>query len=218
MVTYDARQWEKCKWNLSELSNKKSCLEEIPALREHFNPLESAVYKNADIGIPYEKMVRYIVLVYHRYSPYAIYQQDIVARKFDVCEFIGLDIKKTEIKKIIANQVEFVSYAALYFLKHEANIAWLELQVYLESYYQIMSALTDGAEPTGTKGAIDVAKSKLQVVKEMKVIKSEIDSLSAQIFNQDNDLLNHIERFKEVEKQDYVILSAEQFSKKMVSV
>ncbi len=214
MVIYEARQWEKCKWNLSDLSNKESCITKFPSLREHFAVLEKAYYEIEEPGIKFESLVRYIALVYHRYSPYAVHQQDIVARKFDVCEFIGLNIKSDNIKKIIANKVEFVNYAALHFLKHEANMAWLELQVYLESYYQIMGALIDGREATGNKTVVDTAKTKLAIVKDVNEIKSKIDSLSIQIFNNDNELLNHIEKFKEAEKQDFLIHSPEDYSKK----
>lgn len=227
MVTYDSRQWEKCKWDLSNLSDKLSCLEKFPELREKFAKIETAYYKGASNSedeklklvthndIPFEKIVRYVILVYHRYSPYAIHQQDIIARKFDVCEFIGLNPKGAAVKKMIANQFEFINSTALFFLKHESNMVWLELQTYLEAYYQIMGALVDGREDTSSKGVVDNAKTKLAVVKDVKNIKSEIDSLSAQIFGGDNNLLNYVERYKEDEATEFSIYSPEMFVQKM---
>lgn len=217
MVAYDIRQWEKCKWDLSTLSDKQSCIEKIPALRERFRIIEAAYYKTPEIPVPLEKIIRYVVLVYHRFSPYAVHQQDIVARKFDVCEFVGLNIKDKDVKKMIANQIPFVNNAALYFLKTEANMAWLELQVYLEAYYQIMGALMDGTTDSdkASKDPVGNAKTKQAVVKDMKNIKSEIDLLSVQIFSGESDLLNHIERFKEAEANDFLVYSPEDFVRKI---
>ena len=99
----------------------------------------------------------------------------------------------------------------MYFLKKEGDRDWLELNEYLEAYYQIMAALTDGSSQEGNKTAQDIAKVKLGIVREMKSIKSEIEQLSAKVFRDDSDLLNYVERYKKAEEESFAILSPEQY-------
>lgn len=223
MVQYSAEQWKKSKWDFSKLEKKQKALDIFPDLKQLFRSLE-VTYATANQTIDFDIIVRYIVLVYHRFSPFAINEQNIIQRKMDVCTFIGLDTTKKEIEKIIANESKFINYCALYFLQMECNVDWLELQQYLEAYYQIMDALTNGQiESEGGKNSKtpqDIAKTKLQIVKEMKSIKQEIDNLSAKVFSDDNNLLNYVERFKEIQRVNYAILSPEDFvaSKREVEV
>lgn len=211
-MKFNNELWAKCRWRIDNVPKEIKVYEEYPELAEIFKPIIKA-YEETDNGenISLDLLIRYVVLVYHRFSPYAANEQNIIKRKIEVCELIGLNVEKKETEKIIANKNQFVNNSALWFLKQEADMDWLELNEYLEAYYQIMSALTDGSMQESNKTAQDIAKVKLGIVKEMKSIKSEIEQLSAKVFKEDSDLLNHVERFKKSEEESFVVLSPEDY-------
>jgi translation initiation factor 2B subunit (eIF-2B alpha/beta/delta family) len=210
-MKYSNDEWAKCRWKLDSIPEGVECYQHYPELQDLFKPIVKAYVETDSVTISLDQLIRYVVLVYHRYSPYAKNEQNIIKRKIDVCEFIGLDVNSAETVKIIANKNQFVNNSALYFLKQEGDMDWLELNEYLEAYYQIMAALTDGSMQEGNKTAQDIAKVKLGIVKEMKSIKAEIEQLSAKVFKDDSDLLNHVERYKKAEEENFVVLSPEDF-------
>lgn len=211
-MKYSNDLWAKCRWRIDNIPSDKKVHEEYPELADIFKPIVKA-YKETDNGenISLDLLIRYVVLVYHRFSPFACNEQNIIKRKIEVCELIGLNVDKKEVEKIIANKNQFVNNSALWFLKQEGDMDWLELNEYLEAYYQIMAALTDGSMQESNKTAQDIAKVKLGIVKEMKSIKSEIEQLSAKVFRDDSDLLNFVEKYKKAEEEDFKILSPEDF-------
>ena len=211
-MIYSNEVWIKCRWRIDHIQKGELCYEVYPELAEIFKPF-IANYNESDNQISIDLLIRYVVLVYHRYSPYAINEQNIIKRKIDVCELIGLNIEDKEVEKVIANRNKFVNVAVIHFLKQESSIDWFELNQYLESYYQIMSALTDDSDDIGTKTIQDIAKIKLGIVKEMKQIKSEIEQLTAKVFREDSDMLNYVERYKKAEEENFVVLSPEDFVK-----
>lgn len=211
-MKYSNELWAKCRWRIDAVPADKKVHEEYPELADIFKPIVKA-YEETDIDVPLDLLIRYVVLVYHRYSPYSINEQNIIKRKIEVCELIGMNVEQERTANIIANKNQFVNNSALWFLKQEGNMDWLELQEYLEAYYQIMAALTDGSMQESNKTAQDIAKVKLGIVKEMKSIKSEIEQLSAKVFKDDNDLLNYVERYKKAEEENFIVLSPEQFVK-----
>jgi hypothetical protein len=210
-VKYSSDQWAKCRWHFDTIPDGVNCYEHYPELADLFKPIIKA-YAETDESVPLDLLIRYVVLTYHRYSPYSNNEQNIIKRKIDVCEFIGLEVTSTETLKVISNQNQFVNNSALYFLKQE-NMEWAELQQYLEAYFQVMGALTDNSVQDTTKTTQDIAKVKLAIVKDLKGIKSEIEQLSAKIFKEDVDLLNHVERYRRAEEESFVVLSPEQYVK-----
>jgi len=213
-MKFSQDEWAKCRWHFDTIPQGQECYQFYPELQDLFKPIVKA-YNETDNGenISLDLLIRYVVLVYHKQSPYSRNEQNIIKRKIDVCEFIGLDVNAEETVKIIANKNQFVNNAAMYFLQQEADMDWLELQQYLEAYYQIVGALTDGTVQDTTKTAQDIAKVKLSIVKEMKSIKAEIEQLSAKVFRDDTDLLNFVERYKRAEEEDFIVLSPEQYVK-----
>lgn len=215
-MKYAKELWLKAKWDLSEIESGKLCYEVYPDLLSVFEPIKIAYDKYDkpnELVWDLDTLIRYTVLVYHRYSPFAVNEQNIVKRKIDVCEFIGQSPTKEYVSKVIANENKFANTTAIHFLKQENSIDWFELQQYLEAYYQIMQALTDDSGDNEKKTVQDIAKIKLGIVKEMKQIKQEIDLLSTKIFNDDTNLLNYVERYQREEEANFVILSPEDFVK-----
>lgn len=214
-MTYSKDLWAKCRWQFDAIPKGEKCYEFYPELADLFKPIVKAYADTYNSeGINLDILLRYVVLTYHRHSPFATQEQNIIKRKIDVCAYIGLNVEDKSVEQIIANRNLFANSAALYFLKQESNMDWLELQEYLEAFYQIMSALTDGTMQETSKTAQDVAKTKLAIVKDMKLIKAEIETLSAKIFRDDSDLLNHVERFKRAEEEAFVVLSPENYVQK----
>lgn len=215
-MKYAKELWLKAKWDLSEIESGKLCYDVYPDLLSVFEPIKIAYDKYDkpnELVWDLDTLIRYTVLVYHRYSPFAINEQNIVKRKIDVCEFIGQSPTKEYVSKVIANENKFANTTAIHFLKQENSIDWFELQQYLEAYYQIMQALTDDSGDNEKKTVQDIAKIKLGIVKEMKQIKQEIDLLSTKIFNDDTNLLNYVERYQREEEANFVVLSPEDFVK-----
>ena len=212
-MKYSNDLWAKCRFRIDNIPADKKCYEELPELADIFKPIVKA-YEETDneSNITLDLLIRYVVLVYHRFSPYAVQEQNIIKRKIEVCELIGLNVEQERTANIIANKNRFVNNAALHFLKQEGNMDWLELQQYLDAYYQIMEALTDGNMDSEKKTTPqDIAKVKLGIVKDMKEIKREIESLSGKVLRDDNSLLNYVEQFKKAEEEDFKILSPEDF-------
>lgn len=209
-MTYSKELWAKCRWQFDLIPKGQACHEFYVELADIFKPIIKA-YESADQSISLDLLIRYVVLVYHRHSPFATQEQNIIKRKIDVCGYIGLDVCKKEVEKIIANQNKFVNNTALFFLKQDDSMDWLELSQYLEAYYQVMGALTDDSSQDTSKTTQDIAKVKLAIVKEMKGIKSEIEQLSAKVFRDDNDLLNYVERYKKAEEENFTVISPEDF-------
>ena len=213
-MKYAKELWLKAKWDLSEIKSGKLCYEVYPDLLSVFEPIKIAYDKYDkpnELVWDLDTLIRYTVLVYHRYSPFAVNEQNIVKRKIDVCEFIGQSPTKEYVSKVISNENKFANTTAIHFLKQENSIDWFELQQYLEAYYQIMQALTDDSGDNEKKTVQDIAKIKLGIVKEMKQIKQEIDILSTKIFNDDTNLLNYVERYQREEEANFVVLSPEDF-------
>lgn len=213
-MKYAKELWLKAKWDLSDIESGKLCYEVYPDLLSVFEPIKNAYDKYDkpnELVWDLDTLIRYTVLVYHRYSPFAVNEQNIVKRKIDVCEFIGQSPTKEYVSKVISNENKFVNTTAIHFLKQENSIDWFELQQYLEAYYQIMQALTDDSGDNEKKTVQDIAKIKLGIVKEMKQIKQEIDLLSTKIFNDDTNLLNYVERYQREEEANFVVLSPEDF-------
>jgi hypothetical protein len=209
-MKYSNELWAKCRWRIDNVPKDKKVYEEYPELFEIFSPIIEAYAKADDIGISLDLLIRYVVAVYHRYSPYAIQEQNIVKRKIDVCDLIGLPTNKSETVNIIANQNRLANNAAMHFLKQE-NMEWAELQQYLNAYFQIMGALTDDTVQDTTKTVQDIAKVKLGIVKEMKGIKQEIEQLSSKVFAGDIDLVNYVEQYKKAEEANFQIIMPEDF-------
>lgn len=212
-MKYSADQWVKCRWRIDNVPIDKKVLDEYPELNDIFKPIVKA-YKEAgaNTDISLDLLVRYIVLTYHRFSPYSINEQNIIKRKIDVCELIGLNPEKDVAVAIIDNKNRFVNNAAMYFLQQEGDMDWLELNQYLDAYYQIMAALTDGSNDSEKKTTPqDIAKTKLGIVKDMKEIKREIETLSAKVFREDTNLLNFVEQYRRDEQESFIILSPEDY-------
>lgn len=212
-MKYSNEMWAKCRWRIDTVPTSEKIYEHYPELADVFKPILKA-YTEASAPLSDDQLIRYIVLTYHRFSPYAINEQNIIKRKIEVCEYIWLDTNKPQIEAVIANKNRFVNNAAIYFLKQEGDMDWLELQQYLDAYFQIMEALTDGTTESEKKTTPqDIAKVKLAIVKDMKEIKREIEVLSARVFRDDNDLLGHVERYKRSEEESFIILSPEDYVK-----
>lgn len=211
-MKYSDDLWKKCRWDMRAVPADKKVYEQFPELFDIFSPIIEAYAKADDIGISIDLLIRYIVLVYHRHSPYATQEQNIVKRKIDVCDLIGLPTNKSETVNIIANQNKLANNAAMHFLKQE-NMEWAELQQYLNAYFQIMGALTDDSSQDTSKTVQDIAKVKLGIVKEMKGIKQEIEQLSSKVFAGDIDLVNYVEQYRKAEETNFQIIMPEDFIK-----
>lgn len=213
-MKYGESDWAKCRWKLAELPVDILSYEKYPELGEIFKPI-IASYQDEFPSI--DTLIRYIVLVYHRNSPYAKNEGNIIKRKIDVCELLGLDIEKSEIKLMIANQTNSSVVAIIHFLKQENSLDWFELQVLTETYYQTMFTLLDDSD-VGKKTGIEIAEKKNKVVQQFKTTKTDIQMLSDKIFSNDTDLLNMVERYKKAEEENFLILSPEDYvrSKRVV--
>lgn len=209
-----AYDFDKMKWQIHNVPLDKNVLDEIPELQELFLTIQQHIKKVK--GITSDKLIRYIIYVYHQRSPLAVNEQNIIKRKVDALKLIGLVPDK--LSDLVANKNTEANYVKMHFLKHENNFDWVEFCQYTEIYYSVMNALTDENAETGSKSAADIAKLKLMAVKEMKVIKGEIDNLSLRLFRNDTDihdkgykgLGNYVASFLEEEKrvsilpEDYV--------------
>ncbi len=211
-MKYSADQWVKCRWRIDNVPIDKKVLDEYPELNDIFKPIVKA-YKEAanEVSIPLDILVRYVVLVYHRRSPYAANEINIIKRKIEVCEAIGLNVEKEEVKKLIANQLHIVSIAAVHFLKQENSLDWFELQVLSETFYQTMFTLLDNSADVGNKTGIEIAEKKNKVVQQFKATKNDIQLLSDKIFSNDVDLLNQVERYKKAEEENFVLVFPEDY-------
>lgn len=204
-----AYDFEKMKWQIHQVPLNKSVFDAIPEIKELFSPIQKTLDKVNDITA--DKLVRYIIYVYHQRSPLAINEQNVIKRKVDALNLLELEPQK--LTSLIANKNIEANFAKMHFLKHENNFDWVELCQYTEIYYSVMNALTDDAAETGSKSAADIAKVKLATVKDMKVIKSEMDSLSLRLFRNDVDiheknykgLGNFVASFLEEEKRALVL-------------
>lgn len=179
-----AYDFDKMKWNINNVPLDRNVLDEIPELKEIFSTIIPQIKKVK--GITSDKLIRYIIYVYHQRSPLALNEQNIIKRKVDALKLIGLVPEK--LTDLVANKNVEANYAKMHFLKHENNFDWVEFCQYTEIYYSVMNALTDENAETGNKSAADIAKAKLGAVKEMKVIKNEIDNLSISLFRNDVDI------------------------------
>lgn len=190
---YTDTEYDKMRWPIHKCAGK--LLSEFIELKRMFTADVLEKYELTDIDI----LIRYIVYVYHMKSPLALNEPDIKRRKLMALEILGFkDDLSEELQKLVTNTDAVANYAKIQFIKFENSLDWLELVQYQEAYYQIVSSLTDS--DAGNKSAADLAKTKLAVVKEMKGIKSDIDTLSQKIFKGDTDLKNFVASYLEEEK------------------
>ena len=91
-MIYSNEEWGKCRWRVDTVAEDIRCYDVYPELADIFKPIVTA-YQGISVegNLSMDSIVRYIVLTYHRFSPFAVNEQNIIKRKIQVCEFIGLN-------------------------------------------------------------------------------------------------------------------------------
>lgn len=152
---------------------------------------------------------KYIILTYHRFSPFVSDYESIRERKNQVLKYLGYkdsDITE-EMKQVLMSVHRDVGMMAVRFCRFENNIAYQTLCATQEAHASLL--VTMSAELGATKEAKDITDITIKIEK----IVDSITALSEKIFQKDIELTNFVFSLQEIERlnifpEDYARLNA----------
>jgi len=179
--------FSKMKWPIHEVPLDKELLVFFPELHyifaEHIKPIREQ-------GLNINTVIRYIIYNYHKNSPFVIKIDDLTIRKKMSIQKAGVEPKDgiipEEWQEVLTHGNEQVCHAIIQFTKFENNIRHMALMLQTEAYYnwsmELVKATTKSSD----------LKNRASIVNQLKILRQEIDTLSAQSFHGDTDLLNFV--------------------------
>lgn len=202
-MIYSKDEWAKMKWNLDALNASDSVLEKYPDLASIFEPLTE---KLSVLPISADMAVKFIILSYHRKSPFVINLADTIQRKTEVLSYLGLKRDKnnrygTGIEEMIFVQNENLAYATIHFLKYENDRLWAKYCVNSELYWRAMFYTMKEGETVGSKGADEILKIQLENKKKLGEIEREMEIQETTLFADDKELVNFFASYMEESKK-----------------
>lgn len=211
MMVFTTEQWAKMKWSIEE-----DILTRHSDLRDIFKIISADFFKYDLTDI--DTLVRYTILVYHKRSPMAQHISDIIQRKVEALEYLGIKKNKEgrfdeKIEQLIYAQSDIVAYTAIHFLKYENDRTWVKYCVNSELYWRTLAMTMKDAQAFGNKSPDDILKLQLDNKKKLTEIEKEMGIQEAAIFSDDNNLVNYVPSYLEEEKkwtifpEDFVALN-----------
>ena len=165
------------KWRIDEVPANVRITEKFPDLenifREYLNDLATDEL-SADV------VMRFIVLCYHKNSPFVRGISNIGQRKVQAWIKSGANPQSNDVKDISGNINKKVQLAILQFLKFEQDGAYLSLVYRQEAYHRLNIEMSSG----GTKFSAATYKS-------LQQMEEDITRLSEKAFSGDTALLNN---------------------------
>lgn len=147
-----------------------------------------------------EQIVKYIVLCYHKTSPFVMNTESLIDRKREILTHVGVKQTKhgyytDDVQKIIKNQDADVSRAACLLLRYENNIKYYSFVQTLEAFYSLNDQLSVGA--TSARDGKDIADIAIKLDK----VEDRLEKLRRELSEGDAALCDHIGSLeKDIEK------------------
>ena len=202
-MNYPSEQWAKMRWNIHALQPKSSVLTEFSDLNQIFTGLDEEFDK---CELDKENLVRYIILVYHKKSPFVSNVADVIDRKVQALGYLGVKRNKEgkfskEIDDIIFVRNEALAYITIHFIKYENDRMWAKYCVNSELYWRAMFLTMKEGDTSGSKGADEILKIQLENKKKLSDIEREMEAQESTIFADDKDVANYVPSYIEREKK-----------------
>lgn len=150
--------------------------------------------------ITIDKLVRYIVYTYHKYSPLVKNISNVNDRKKHAMVLAGVELEPgnifpDEVLGIMMRKDRFALSLILRFLKFENDRPYATLAVIDDAYYTMLKEL----------GRIEEVKDIPRMTKELDEMKARIDSMARDVFAGESDLANALRSFEIMEDKVYKI-------------
>lgn len=172
--------FDKMKWNFNLLSPSSSITKIFPDLGAIFSE-----YKNIRTdNLTNEQILRYIVLCYHRNSPFYNKIENLMERKREVMNYLKamvLDdgLYPNDIQLILRSVDATVGKAIVHFCKFENSLLYLAFSQTMEAYLGLLDQFT--VKTTSNKESKDIQ----DMILKMGQVEQRLDSLSIKLFQQD---------------------------------
>jgi len=137
-----------------------------------------------------EEIIKMIMICYDPHSPLVKHEKDIIRRKVQAFDFIGVKKEKdgtfpTEINQIVMGRSYEVQRMTAQFLKLQNNFKWSRLCALVDAYYQMIAQATTNTDEEGRKDRFDT-------LEKIGKYENEIRALEDEVTMQDYNLANII--------------------------
>ncbi len=188
-MTIPEAEYEAMTWEVRH--TKTAVCKEYADLRDRFLEFEKETFEPP---LSFDKVVRYIVLGYHKHSPLVKRRIEIGQRKEIALKEAGFEKEKVwspEIRSVISNKNDVILKMIFQFLKFERQMRYSNLMMLYERYWSLsLSAVEFKTSVKDSKDTQDL----------LSLIEIEEDL----VFAGDLDLGNHISAIQVVERR-YII-------------
>lgn len=172
--------FKKMKWDFSLLSPKTSVTKIFPDLGDMFGEYKEIQTDN----FSNEQILRYIILCYHRGSPFYNKIDNVMERKREVMNYLNAPTDSAglylvDIQRILRASDPIVGRMIIHFCKFENSLVYLAYTQTMEAYLGMLDQFT--AKTTTTKESKDLQETILK----MTAIEQRLDSLAVKLFQQD---------------------------------
>lgn len=186
MLELRDKDWERMKWDIQNLPFTKRCLSEHPELGNRFLEYRDVSTVNLSTDI----LVRYIVLNYHRFSPFVEKCDNPMERKIHVLHYLKVKDKDgvypEDVQRVLKNDYEAVGKMIIQFVKFENSLDYFAFTQTMETWFTLNEQL--GTYLTSAKDSKDTA----DIMIKMDKVDERRDSLANKLFQRDKDLKNFI--------------------------
>lgn len=204
-MNYPSEQWAKMRWNINTL--QAPLLTTYTDLNDLFTGLDKEFHK---CELDKETLIKYIILVYHKKSPFVSNVADVIDRKVQVLAYLGVKRNKDgkfppEIDDLIFVRNEALAYITIHFIKYENDRMWAKYCVNSELYWRAMFLTMKEGDTSGSKGADEILKIQLENKKKLSDIEREMEAQESIIFADDKDVANYVPSYIEREKKALIM-------------
>lgn len=203
-MVFSKEQWAKMRYDISELQPNEKVTDRFPEINSIFKNVGKWMQSH-DITDE-ETFLRYLILVYHKHSPFAKNVADVIDRKVSVLEYLNVKRNKDgrfsdKIDDLIFVRNENTAYLTIHFIKYENDRLWAKYCVNSELYWRAMFLTMKEGETPGNKGADEILKIQLENKKKLNDIEKEMEAQENLIFSDDRDVANYVPSYLEEEKK-----------------
>lgn len=186
MIELAEKDFLSLKWRVDKVPSTKRVIDEIPELKNIF--LEFLKYETESLTT--DNLIRFVILCYDRTSPFVEKKDNIVERKVDVLNYIGVkDVKgqfPPDIQKILKSTDSKTAKMVYHYCKMQDSLTYFALVATVETYISMNERL--GEEMSSAKDSKDT----VDVMIKLDKIEERIDKLSDKLFKRDKDMKDFI--------------------------
>jgi hypothetical protein len=188
--------FERLQYNITLVPEGQDIIKWFPTLKKFS-------FKRRIPELDANKIIKYIILMYDRETPFREKYSKIDVRKVEVAKFVGFNFNKGTfdemVIKMLSGRIQVINRAIVEYVRHHKNFKYSYLVGIEEGFYNILNQVIEG---------------KTQNLSKLKEMQKELDETVNEMLNEDksSELINTLLSYLEEERLE---LRPEDIAKKI---